>query len=85
MESTLVDRFFAEEFTERDRAKFLEELATRSSGKRRFNFNVFDVVINVDSGTVTVEDILDADSTGTVNIPIDEFAARVRTAVVTRE
>jgi hypothetical protein len=83
MEKTLVDRFFAEEFSEHNRARFLEELATRSSGKRRFNFNVFDVVFDVDSGTVIVEDILEADSTET--IPIDEFTTRVRTAVVTRQ
>jgi hypothetical protein len=72
---TLLDRFFDEEFTERDRVRFMDELATRRVGKQTFNFNVFDVVVDVDAGTVTIIDILEPNSEQVV--AMGEFRTRL--------
>jgi hypothetical protein len=76
MAATLLDRLFDEEITQRDRTKFLEALASQSSGKRSFNFNVFNVILDFDSQTVIVEDVLESDVSMTVSI--DEFGRRLR-------
>lgn len=75
MKANLLDRLFAEEFTDRDRIAFQDILAHGSTGRHRRNFNVFNVFVDFDDHTVTIEDVLEADSSMTVSI--DEFARRL--------
>jgi hypothetical protein len=75
MEPTLIDRFFREECNDYVRELLLEEIRTRSEGRRRFTFNVFNVLLDVDSGMVTVEDVLEPDADQSV--PLSEFHARL--------
>lgn len=76
MAGSLLDRLLAEEFTKRDRAMFLDAFAKESTGTHRFNFNVFNVFVDFDSHTVTIEDVLELDSAMTLSI--DDFAEHLR-------
>lgn len=75
MSQDLVDRFFAEEYDDYVKDKLLTEIGTRSIGLHRLTFNVFDVVLDFDSRTVTIEDVLDPDSDESIGLA--DFEARL--------
>jgi len=45
MNVNLLDRLFAEEFTDRHRAAFRDILARGSTGRHEHNFNLFDLLL----------------------------------------
>lgn len=75
MSACLIDRFFAEEFDDYVRVR-IEEEAAIGSGLRYLTFNVFNVALNLDEQSVTVEDEMDASSECTVGL--GPFLERVR-------
>lgn len=75
LSESLLDRFAAEELNDYVRGVLSAELKTRKTGRRRFTFNVFDVVLDMDSRTATIDDVLEADSTQSV--PLVQFQARI--------
>lgn len=44
------------------------ELEIGSSGRRRLTFNVTNVVLDFDTGTATIEDVLEADASYTMRL-----------------
>lgn len=75
MSSCLVDRFFEEEFDEHVR-HVVEGVVAAKSGSRYLTFNVFNVSIDMDAGSVTVEDELDPSAE--CSISLVSFLARMR-------
>ena len=73
MNEYLVDLFFKDEA---DVVPLVfRELETRTTGRRRFTFNITNVVIDFDAETATIEDVLEADVS--YSMPLSEFRARV--------
>jgi len=70
--------WFAFAFTAQDGEAMLQEIATRSSGKRQFNFNMFEVVIDVDAQSVEIYDVTDASREGEEIVPIAAFVEMIR-------
>jgi len=60
---SLMGAFWQEESTPALRRLLLDEAAGRSEGAAEFNFNMFDVVLNFETGTATVSDALTRDGT----------------------
>lgn len=71
----LTERFFAEEFSLGLVEVFREVFARRTHGEEYLEFNVFNLRLDFDTRTLTVEDVLDPDSEE--QLGLDEFAARV--------
>lgn len=81
MSSCLIDRFFAEEATEHVRSLLLGAIeAGQAEGTRYFTFNAFNVLVDYDKGSVTVEDEFDV--VAMCRVGIDEFTARLRSPEV---
>lgn len=76
MTRALEGRFFADELNGYVRELLLAEISRRTSGRAEFSFNVFDVLIDVDAGAVTLTDVLQADVE--VTVALDSFAVRLR-------
>jgi hypothetical protein len=75
MSESLLDRFLTEEANEYVRELLMREFQTRTSGSRRFTFDVFNVRMDFDASTATIEDVLEADSS--YSMPLRDFEARV--------
>lgn len=58
--SPVVDEFFATEVDDPMRQLLMNAVHRSTPGEERFEFNLFDVRIDRDSGVVVVEDVLDA-------------------------
>lgn len=58
---SLMDAFWQEESSPFIRQLLLGEAAGRSSGVAAFNFNMFDVVLDFDTGTAVITDALNSD------------------------
>jgi hypothetical protein len=71
----LVERFFTEEYNDYVKQRLLEALQHQHGGVKRFTFNVFNIVLNMANGTVTIEDALEADSDH--SMPLADFRARL--------
>ena len=54
---SLLEAFWEQESTPHIRRLFIDEANGRSSGAAEFNFNMFDVVLNFNSNTVTIADV----------------------------
>jgi hypothetical protein len=76
MPGALIDRFLAEDCTDSVRALLLHEIDARSSGRRYLTFNVFNVLLDFDTGIATIEDELDVESSW--SIPPAAFGRRLR-------
>ncbi|NNM44392.1 hypothetical protein [Knoellia koreensis] len=63
------------EMTDYERAEILQAARRRPSGRHYLTFNVFNVLMDFDSSTATVEDELDVDSAE--SLPLDEFLSAV--------
>jgi len=63
-----VRRFFVEECTDHVRVLLRREIDSRTAGVRRFTFNVFDVVLDFNVGTVTIEDVLKPNSAASLSL-----------------
>jgi hypothetical protein len=69
----LMRRFFDDELDAHVRAILVAEIANRKSGRAYFTFNVVNVMIDVDTQSVTLEDELSPDVE--VSRPLSQFAA----------
>ncbi|MBJ7291580.1 hypothetical protein [Williamsia sp.] len=58
--SSVVDEFIETEVDEPTTHLLVNAVHRATPGEERFEFNLFDVRINRDSGVVVVEDVLDA-------------------------
>jgi hypothetical protein len=72
----LTRRFLRDEANGYVRERLLAVVDHRASGVEHLTFNVFNVNMDFDSGTVTIEDELDADVEESV--PMREFLAALR-------
>lgn len=75
MTRALEGRFFADELDGYVRELLLAEISRRTSGRAELSVNVFDVLIDVDAGAVTLTNVLQADAE--VTVPLDSFAVRL--------
>jgi hypothetical protein len=75
MTQSLLDRFFAEEADDYVLTLLKAELENRTSGSRRFTFNLFDVTMDFDNRTATIDDVLEADSS--FSMALDDFEAAI--------
>lgn len=79
MNATLLDQFLAEECTSHVRDLVMGGLEAGKSGvgprRKRFEFNRFEVLFDLDEGEVVIEDVLDATEAGVQRIPIAVFSA----------
>lgn len=73
--SSVVDEFIATEVDEPTRRLLMDAVRRATPGKERFEFNLFDVRIDRDSGVVAVEDVLDAGRSEEVELA--EFRRRL--------
>lgn len=81
MSMTLLVEFLSDECTEFERNLLREALDARRDGralsKYQFEFNRFDITINVDEGIVLLQDILDTTKAGCQQILLEEFEERL--------
>ena len=75
---SLVEQFFAEEADDYVKEVLRAELRSRLSGSRYFTFNVFNVRLDFDAETATVEDELE--SGREESVPLADFRARLEEA-----
>lgn len=79
MKATLLEQFLAEECTSyvRDLVRTGVEEARSSAGPRRkrFEFNRFEITLDIDKDEVLIEDVLDATTAGAQRIPLVEFSS----------
>jgi hypothetical protein len=78
-ESTLLARFLAEEATVYVTNLILDAIDRRTSGAEYLTFNVFNLRLDFDEGTATIEDELDASAEEDVAIDA------LRAALIDRE
>jgi hypothetical protein len=79
MSDCLIDRFLAFEVTEHVRDVLLDAIdAEKPDGTRYFTFNAFNVLLDFDRGSATIEDEFDV--VAMCRIRIAEFATRLRAA-----
>lgn len=76
MTSPILAEFLAHEADAGVRQMLLSTIADLTEGRRYFTFNVFNVLVDADAGTATVEDELDVDRETTLSL--DEFAVLLR-------
>jgi hypothetical protein len=76
--ATLFDEFLTEECTPyvRDLLRAALEAATSGTGptRTRFEFNRFELELDVDQGVVLLDDVLDAGTSGSQRIPMKIFS-----------
>lgn len=77
-EPTLLHRFVREECTTGVIALLRRELGEATRRWHEFNFNVFDVEIDVDANEVVISDVLEASSEQ--RLRLDEFLAALDSA-----
>jgi hypothetical protein len=77
----LVERFMRDEIGAYVRSRLLAESSWRSTGEVSFMFNLFNVRLNFDAASATVEDARAPDLTET--LPLGEFLATVESAATT--
>ena len=67
---SLLRRFITEELSIYSKAILLDAIDQSNSSEvvRKVNFNVFDILIDYETGTVTLADVLEANSEQKVNI-----------------
>ncbi|TMD89225.1 MAG: hypothetical protein E6I73_11060 [Chloroflexi bacterium] len=70
-------RSLAANIDDYERSTLLREFATRTSGIRRFTFNLFNVVLDFDADKATIEGLLEAD--GSYSLPLTEFKRNLGT------
>jgi hypothetical protein len=75
MSATLLEQFLSEECTPYVRDLIKEALNATAPPRKRFEFNRFEVTIDREAGTVSIDDVLDATSAGELQLPLAEFAA----------
>jgi hypothetical protein len=79
MHSQLLENFLREEATEHVRQLLLRHLSEcktgAATGKRTFEFNRYNVTIDVDGKQVTLEDDLDVGPSGRASWPLEEFVS----------
>jgi hypothetical protein len=77
-EKEVVRRFLKDEASSHVRQLLLRHISDCRSGsvhgKRTFEFNQFNVTIDSESNTVTIEDELDADPSGESRCSLEEFS-----------
>jgi hypothetical protein len=73
MANTLLDRFLEYEATDFVINRLGEALREPLPQIRHFNFNIFDITIDHELGTVVIEDDLDVTEAGTLVVSIAEF------------
>lgn len=62
-----IGEFLAHEASSDVRSELLEEMGRRQTGRRVFTFNCFDVIVDDDAKSVTVDDVLDIERSATVS------------------
>ena len=79
MNQALLQAFLTEEVSDHVRQLLLRYISECRSGtakgSRRYEFNRFNVTIDCDLDTVTVEDDLNVDPSGQGSWPLEEFSA----------
>lgn len=71
-----LDEFLTGELNDFIRAQLLATIEQLQTGPRYFTYNAFNVLLDVESGTATVEDQLDVDRQSTV--ALDDFRKLLR-------
>jgi len=80
MSACLVDRFMAEEATEHVRSVLISAIESAPpAGTRYFTFNAFNVLLDFDQGSVTVEDEFDV--VAMCRISLVDFVGRLQTSM----
>lgn len=79
MSLTLMEQFIKEECTPYVRGLVLAALEAGGDGsgpsKKHFEFNRFEITLDLEEGVVLIEDVLDASDVGAQRVPIGEFSA----------
>ena len=78
MTQSPLDEFLAHELDEYIRSELLAAIAEMATGQRYFTYNAFNVLLDADASTATVEDELDVNRQSVVDV--QEFAAMLLTA-----
>ncbi len=81
MTSPVLVEFFAREVNDFVRHELLRAIADLTTGQRYFTFNVFNVLVDGDTATVTVEDELDVTRRST--LALEEFSELLRGGIDT--
>jgi hypothetical protein len=69
----LLDQFLSQECTPHVQRLLGEAIADMTTSNSRFEFNRFEVTIERETGTVLLEDVLDASEAGTERVPLAAF------------
>jgi len=75
MQESFFRHILEQEMTAYERGEILQAVRQRPSGRHYLTFNVFNVLMDFDSSTATVEDELDADVAE--SLPLDEFLSAI--------
>lgn len=73
---TLLEQFLSEECTPHVR-KLICDAGSTTQIRHQFEFNRFDVILDLGAQAATISDDLDSSATGTVVMPLKEFLVAV--------
>jgi hypothetical protein len=78
MERSLLDQFLTEECTPAVASWLNNALANDALAQQHFEFNRFEITIQLADSVVIIADVLDATDTGTQHVPLEQFASSLR-------
>ncbi len=72
----LMKQFLDQEATPYVRKLLRDSISVRSSSemRKRFEFNCFEILLDFESNTVLIEDVMDVGPSGTLRVDMAEFA-----------
>jgi hypothetical protein len=77
---SLFEQFLSEECTPEVRKLVTDAAAhpVSARSKQEFEFNRFDLVLDFDKGTATIQDVTDTSDNGSMSVTISELLEKVR-------